>query len=484
MRERIDAMSLLLKQRRFDLIFKYLYIKNPCDYHKEAYLENIRAFNNFQEDSSNGFQKRSPLDFINTFDALKETIKKHGFDASLGKIPLSKEGYVIDGSHRLSICSALTLEVETEECPLHAIWDYSFFKKRGMDESVMDYGALEYVKLNPHAYIVNLMPVVCPQEDDKVISILEKYGFVYYKKDVWITYNGLVNIKKISYGSFWEKGSWIGTPENMFSGAQNHAIHSMGKNPLRAFVFVSENLENVVAAKKEIRDIYNIGNFSCHINDTHDEAVQLAETYFNSNSLFLINTRPFHLEDSIFEAHIEELKRECQARDIDINRVCGAGSTPMNVFQIRHSQDLDCLCIDEGVLPNNEVVSSHNQYHYLYPYSIGEIIENPHNYLYYKGIKFITLDVLYLMKKKRCEIPKDVCDWKKIENILRYQKVLKLFKQSRLIRIGGTQIQGKAVRFLYKFNAKVRPLFIKEKIRNLRNKLKGFIKKNRETLIR
>lgn len=475
MEQRINAMSLFLQQRRFDLIFKYLYVKNPCEFNKEAYFENIRAFNGFQEISSGDVQKRNAKDFMETFDFLIDDISKRGFDPSLGKIPVSRDGGVIDGAHRLSICAAKDYDIEIEERNLCANWDYSFFRERGMDENLMDYGALEYVKLNPNAYIVNLMPITSPQDDHQVLAILEKYGFVYYKKDVWITFNGLVNIKKISYGSFWEKASWIGTPENKFAGAQNHARHSMGKNPLRALVFVCDSLANVVEAKKEIREIYGIENFSCHINDTHDEAVQLAESYFNSNTLFLINTHPFHLVDSIFEEHINELKTECETRGLNIERVCGAGSTPMNVFQIRHSQDLDCLSLDEGVLPENEVISSHNKYYEIYPYSIEEIINTPLYYMYYKGVKFISLDVLYQMKRRRCEIPKDVCDWKRIKNILRYQRIVEKIKQSRINRLGATNIQMKFVSCLYQINRKLKPLFIRQKMWVVKQKIKAII---------
>ena len=112
---------------------------------------------------------------------------------------------------------------------------------------------------------------------------LNKYGFIYYKKDVYLNYNGYVNIKKLSYGSdMWGKESWIGTSKNKYSGAQKHAQKSFGngKNPLRAYVFVCDNLDNVLKAKAEIREIFKIGNESIHINDTRKEAIALAITSF------------------------------------------------------------------------------------------------------------------------------------------------------------------------------------------------------------
>ena len=115
-------------------------------------------------------------------------------------------------------------------------------------------------------------------KDNEVVKILEKYGFVYYKKEINLTFDGYVNLKKLSYGSFWDRESWIGNVENKFAGAQAHAKQSMGNNPLRAFVFVCDDLQKVIKSKAEIRDLFNLGNYSVHINDTREEAIWLAET--------------------------------------------------------------------------------------------------------------------------------------------------------------------------------------------------------------
>lgn len=457
----VNAFDLFLKQKRFDLIFKYLYVKSPSSFTKNAYLENIRAFNNFSEKSSNGTDKDSSEKFITIFDNLINSIQNEGFKTEQNAIPIGRSGEIIDGAHRLAICASLGYNIETISSNLDALWDYQFFHNKGMDEKVMDYGALEYVKLNPHAYIVNLQPVTTMDDDSKVLDILNSHGFVYYKKECWLSFNGLVNFKKICYGSFWEKAPWIGSPEDGFFGAQDHANHSMGINPMRVFVFVCENLEEVQKAKKEIRDIYGIGNYSVHINDTHEEAICLAENYFNANTLFQLNTRPFHLYDEVFEKHIEVLKTECKNRNIDIDRVCGAGSTPMNVFQIRHSQDLDYLTIGDSVLPDDEIISSHNKYERNYPHPITEIITDPSFHMYYNGVKFISLDTLYAMKKFRREIPKDYLDCKKIRTIIFYRKILDIIHQEQLCKKMGTKKQCKIVKYLYKYNKKYGDLSIK-----------------------
>ena len=468
----VKALDFLLWQKRFDLIFKYLYVKDSSSFAKTAYLESIRAFNNYSEESSNGIKKNSPDDFISTFDGLINTIKKEGYQTEQGTIPVGRSGEIIDGAHRLAICAYLNYTIKTEPSCLDALWDYQFFRDNGMDENIMDYGALEYVKLNPHAYIVNLQPVTTVDNENNVLEILNKHGFVYYFKKCWLSYNGLVNLKKICYGSFWEKAPWIGTPEDGFSGARDHANHSMGRNSMRVFVFVCDKFSKVQNAKNEIRDIYGIGNYSVHINDTHEEAICLAENYFNANTLFQLNTRPYHLYDELFEKNIEVLKKECYSRNIDINRVCGAGSTPMNVFQIRHSQDVDYLSLDEDVLPDNEIISSHNKHQDIYPHSIRNIITNPSYHMYYNGIKFISLDILYAMKMQNSRAAKNILDCKKIHRILMYRKIVRQISQKKICQRGNTKKQGKWVLYLYKYNVKYGDISIKILMLNKWNSLK------------
>ncbi len=416
-----SALDIFLRQRRFDLIFKYLYAKYPCAYHRNAYLEHIRAFNGFFElNPSDGRPKNSADDFLNSFDVLIRSLRAKGYDSSLDAIPLGSNGEIQDGAHRLAACAALDVSANIEPDKsgmLDGVYDYRYFRRKGMDESVMDYGALAYVRLNPNAYIVNLHSVTDPQYDAQVVSILNKYGVVFYQKDVHLTYTGLVNLKKISYGSFWDRSDWIGTPENHYFGAQDHAQASLGKHPTRVFVFLCDDLDRVVKAKEEIRAIYNIGNFSVHINDTHDEAVCLAETYFNANSLFCLNHRPFDLEDEVFDRNVDYLKNKAQQLGVALDDVCAAGSTPLNQFLLRHSNDLDYLSLDERMNIEDDIISPHDEQLKNYPYSKEELITNPAYYSFYHGVKVISLDVVYRFKRKRRERPKDLRDCRLIRHL-------------------------------------------------------------------
>ncbi len=408
-----DALSILIRQRRFDLIFKYLYAKCPSGYNRYAYLEHIRAFNNFYElNPSDNKPKNSAEDFINSFNVLIGNLKLNGYSNEKDAIPLGINGEIQDGAHRLATCAALNIpaRLEHDVNKSDSIYDYRFFLNRGMDQAVMDYGALEYVKLNPNAYIVNLHSITDPKFDDKVEAILNKYGIIYYKRAIKLTYNGLVNLKKMSYGLLWDRETWIGTPANKYAGAQDHAKASLGKNCTRIYVFICNDIQKVIKAKKEIRDIYGIGNYSVHINDIHEEAVWLAETYFNANSLFSINNRPFYKEDELFDHNINYLKKTIEGLGIQTDDVCAAGSTPLNQLLIRHSDDIDYFSVDDNFNLEDNIISPHDSQLKYYPYAKEDIIYNPANYGYYRGMKIISLDVLYKMKWKRGEYKKDYQD--------------------------------------------------------------------------
>lgn len=458
----INAKEVFLKNRRFDLIFKYLYLKNHGVYSKEIsffedlYCEHIRAFNNFNEaQPSDNVPKKSKEDFLRSFESLFRSINEHGFRENKSILTIGDDYELTDGSHRLAICAYLEKDIVVRKDIVEEYYDYAFFEKRSIDKFYSDFAALEYVKFNRNAYVVNLHSIADKKQDDKVEEILNKYGFIFYKKDIYLNFNGYVNLKKLSYGfDVWEGNSWIGSVENCYAGAQQHAHRSSGQGPLRAYVFVCNDLEKVIQAKAEIRAIYNLGNYSIHVNDSREEAIQLAQLFFNDNSLLMFNARPFAYESRDFDGYVNELKKIAGKEGIDIDDVCAAGSAPFSVFGIRESADLDFLyCGGKEFEVKNSAISNHDSESHYYPYVKTEIIKNPRYHFFYKGLKFITLDVLHAMKSKRSETPKDIQD---CELIKKFQKgkmklgkrAFKLFEKKRLGKLRVITIFG-LIKFEY-----------------------------------
>jgi len=404
----VSAYDVFIKNSRFDLIYKILYVlskKKPSgvqEFYRKIYIEHIRAFNNFYECEP---LKNSPEAFVDSFDQLVESIEKNGYDKT--PIPIRENGNLANAAHRLACCVAMDIDVTTEIVDYQHDFNWLFFEKQGISKSVADFGALNYVELNKNAYIVNIFPVMPKKYDKKIESILEQYGFIYYRKELKLGINACINLKKINYG----KEQWIGNYQNKFAGLRDHAEKSMGhnQNPLRVYVFVCDNIEKIIEAKKEIRSILNIGNFSIHINDFREEAIELAQVYFNENSFFLLNARHYLYINEKNDKFIDEFKNYVNQNDYDINEFCAGGSAPLGIFGIRENRDFDFLHIPNKI-NGTDIVSSHESYLKNYPRTKTDIILNPENHFYFKGIKFVSLETLKQMKQKRNEFPKDNID--------------------------------------------------------------------------
>jgi glycosyltransferase involved in cell wall biosynthesis len=415
------AYDIFIKNSRFDIIYKILYIlskkktSGTQEFYRRVYLEHIRAFNNFYELEP---PKYSPEAFVDSFDELIDSIETNGYNGM--PIPIRANGNLANAAHRLACCVVKNIDVSVETVDYKHDFDWRYFERKGIDKSVADFGALKYVELNKNAHIVNVFPVISKEFDKKIESILGKYGFIYYRKEVQLNMNGCINLKKIHYG----KERWIGNYQNKFDGLRKHAEKSMGdqQSPLRVYVFVCDNAEKLVMAKKEVRAILNIGNFPVHINDSREEAIELAQTYFNDNSIFVLNTRNYLYKNDNVNKLIEEFKSFIAQNNYDINDFCACGSTPLGVFGIREIHDFDFVHIPNKISPISKTseISSHEFYLKHYPKTKTEMILNQENHFYFSGVKFITLDILKQMKQKRDELPKDRNDISLIEEFLSF----------------------------------------------------------------
>ena len=421
-----NPLSFLINNSRFDLFIKYLFLKkrdlSPV-FFDNLYLAHIMSFNNFNEDAG---RKRGEDDFFNAFLQICDSIAINGFDERLGAVPINEENQVIDGAHRVASCAYLNVPFIWEKKIYSVNYGYDFFQKKNFPSYLADYVAMEYVKHNPNAHIVELHAINDIKHDEAVEKILNKYGFIYYKKNVYLNYNGYVSLKKINYGTeFWNQDTFIGSLNNDFQGAKDHATRSFGKNPMRAYVFVCDELDKALEAKKEIRSIFNIGNHSVHINDTHAEAIHLSELLFNDNSIHFFNNSSYNLNLSAIDENIDKFKMSLNENNINYDNVCLVGSLPLALYDLREANDIDFVTLLDNIDEFDfSSVDLHKDYHY-FQNNISDIIYDPQYHFYYRGLKIITLDTLYKYKKNRNEYPKDENDCLLIESFNNNASALK-----------------------------------------------------------
>ena len=278
---------------RIDLICKLFYIEcreknRDLAFAKELYTEHLRAFSNGTFTEPGNDEKDSLEKYFETFDLLIEDIKENGFDASKSVIPVSDNGVILDGSHRVAIAIYYHIELPivrihgTEQC-----FDAAFFQINGLKRIYLDFMVDQYIRRKEQTYVVCLWPAGYDVEKNKnAEEILRQVAQIVYRKEIKFNYNGIKQLVTQVY----QHQSWTGGLENGFNGVYGKAKPCYAKNKLTT-VYVIEGITQpeLIELKGRIRDVYQIENHSIHITDTKDEAIEAAELLFNENSIHLAN---------------------------------------------------------------------------------------------------------------------------------------------------------------------------------------------------
>ena len=124
----------LISQYRYDVFIKYYYVqayltKEGYELAKEIYLNHIMSFNNFKEPDG---RKNNAKDFIENFNNLIDSIKHTKINKTI--IPVTQNGEIIDGAHRLSIALYLNLKIQFAIFNLLDVnYGREFFISRGFE---------------------------------------------------------------------------------------------------------------------------------------------------------------------------------------------------------------------------------------------------------------------------------------------------------------------------------------------------------------
>ncbi len=139
----------LISKYRYDVFIKYYYVQayitqKNYELAKKIYLNHIKSFNNFIEPDG---KKKGPQSFIENFNSLIENIKCVGINKTI--IPITPNGEIIDGAHRLAIALYLNLAVQFAIFDLlDANYNKNFFINRGFN--------IEYVKIIDEKVVKNI----------------------------------------------------------------------------------------------------------------------------------------------------------------------------------------------------------------------------------------------------------------------------------------------------------------------------------------
>jgi len=406
----------LLTSDRIDVVAKYLYAKDflthkgiVSKWNEQLYLEHIKAFNNFVEGDGS---KVSSKDFLDSFKLVLNSIKENGFNFQISSVPISSDGIILDGAHRLAACLVLDKPISViQENSTGRKYDLAFFLSRGLNKEYCEYLAYEYCKLVNSTRIALLYPNAEGRED-QVEELLRRYGKIIYKKQIKFNSIGAVNLVRQVY----RNEQWLGNWKNDFRGAQEKAWACFSSNgPLRVFIIETSNLSALSSVKEQIRNIYKIDKHSIHINDSHEETILISKLLLNDNSIHHMNCSKrvyYSWFDSLFHAYENHIKEN------ESENYCIDGSGVLAAYGLRPARDLDYLCLDECY--KNELFQDcniHNEEWERIGIDCREIITDPRKYFYYYGVKVCALSEIYKFKELRGE-SKDKQDCILINSIL------------------------------------------------------------------
>ena len=392
----------LLTWNRFDLGFKLFYLEHKSVNRPlaiEYYRYDIRA-QTLETYSEIGNSSKSSFDaYVDTFDVIDESMQNGGFNADLSIVPCSHEGVIINGSHRVAaaIYHGLTLSCVQLNMPTLTC-DYVYFLNRDVPQDVVETAALSFMQYDRHIYAAFLWPAGARKQ--KQIEGL--FNNVVYKKKVSLTPNGVFNLLYELYKHM----DWIGVESSRFLGLQQKASACFPKlDDVTVIFFQSHCHGDVLALKKSIRDINDIGFSSVHITDTHEEVMNVARLLLNPNGLHYLN-------------HADPVKRLSGCRMVKAFREAVAevgndlrdyvldSGTVLASYGFRKATDIDYVTTSSEIGLNNKSIlgfelSNHDSELVHHQLPLQSLVYDSRSFFWVEGAKLLSFEQILGMKRRR-----------------------------------------------------------------------------------
>lgn len=293
----LSDTRVLIVPQRLDVLIKLYYIdayvrKLDMHYPVEVYNAHIHSITGFTNKENGQLEKSSQAAFVNIFNNLIDSFQKEGFNEKKSIVPVSKEGVILDGAHRVA-CSiyfktplkVLKLNYVTKEGAVRTpIYDYSYFQRYALPEEYLDLAARQYLKYtNKNVYIACLWPSVpnSTQRKKAVEKIAERYPLVYCK-NVKLSFQALDRLISQVYMN----DSWVGDVVDNFKGSTSKTLMCYNPKGCETFImFEGGSKDETLCLKEEVRELFNIGKHSIHITDNTKESNYIGNYVFSTTTI-------------------------------------------------------------------------------------------------------------------------------------------------------------------------------------------------------
>lgn len=410
----------LVSARRFDLGAKLIYARLrergvDIPWTEFAYRHHLQVWGNFIEESP---PKNSYAQYKQAYDEILDVTKTCKGRGLISLIPLSKDGYALNGAHRISAAITHRREVLTTRIDMPKTFcnfDYRFFRWGAEEAGIhcdeaWDAMALVMCETMPNGFMITRFPAGNGR-DERIDEILSRYGEIVYERAVDFTEAGKLNLIRAIY----EGESWVGSLDDNFYHARNKARDVFLDGSQAHFIlFNAKPGVDLAEAKQTIRDLFQRGKNSIHINDRREEAVRIARAVFNANSRHFLNYAQLALFET-FEELFASYSSATTATN-DPERFCISGSAVLACYGMRDCRDLDYLHTGKSLVLSDEISSHNDHIGNHIDASPAEVVFDPRKHFYYRGMKFASLGVVRALKAARREA-KDEADIAAIDRL-------------------------------------------------------------------
>ena len=337
--------------KRFDLPIKKLFLEllhEKTTFGEEMYKAHLQVWNGFKE--PNQPHKNNYFKFRKEFIDLYEDIKNKQFDWRHSPILINQDEYLIDGAHRLTAALHANVTPHIERTEFQGrVYNYQTFKDIGLDPKHLDATALQLIRLNQNLRVINIFPSA-RNKREQLISLIQDHTSIAYAKTVQLNQKGRLNYVMQLY----RNEPWSGKYETNFHGFRNKANACFSNSgPLQVFIAELPDLEVAQQLKLSIRQLYNIGNHSVHINDTYEETLRLSRSILNENSIHFLNTSEIANNYKYFE-HLQKYEVEIDRSNQNCEDFCLLGDAPFALHGLKKTTLFPLTHLSRNKIENNQ----------------------------------------------------------------------------------------------------------------------------------
>lgn len=403
--------SELITPSRLDITAKILLARSykvglGAAFASSLYRATLTAMNplgKFGEDNV----KFSLEDYETAFRRLYESMRDRGFDPKFGLIPLSRDGTLQNGAHRVALATVLGLEVEIEMTKeIQQVYDFQFFRRAGLDQHYLRRMAWEFLENNENVRAL-LLSGFNKTEGNRIANDVGKHCHLLAHEAINLTEIGKRRLMDAAYGHL----DWYSKSLREKLVLERFAALSTGQ----LILYLDDAGPDGSELKQNLRNKYVMDgdvDRRIHGSDNFEETVQLARPFLLKSQRVFMNWAPLGSEESLLN-RLEELQFEKSQEGFAFD-----GGLVVEIFGIRTTDDVDHICLlQKGKC---KFSSRYGDCHSASYRSAGlepeEILHDPDETFVVGGYKFVSPETVALTKRIRGE-GKDIVDSSHLESI-------------------------------------------------------------------